>query len=408
MNKKISIGLSIAFAIMTMAATFAVTMSYSQKIYNKLIPNLSERLDRRYALDEIEELVNAEFYFKPDINNKELNASITDGYLKGLNDPYSKFLTAGAYREYMDKLEGKEHGIGIITALKPDTGSIFVVDVTPGSSAAVEGIEKGDEIIRIEGETVTASNYDKMILKLQGMSLTTVTLTYRRDAAETTVNVMIGFEAQTVAYEVDGEIGYIRITNFYKNTAPQLEKAIAALTKQEVSGIVFDVRNTSEGTIEYAAKAADVIVPIGTEGRKAIATAYDRDDNIYAKISYPSTAGELNLPISVLINAGTSGCGELFAVTMRDYKKSLLVGGTTAGNNTFQSVKSLSDGSAVVLTVATVKPYLSTYDEGLDPDEPVALVGQDDVSLDLLQRADDNQYQKAKSFFTIGASNEDR
>lgn len=399
MNKKISIGLAVAFAIMTMAATFAVTMNYSKNIYNELIPNLSERLDRRFALDEIEELVNGEFYFNSDINNKELNASITDGYLKGLKDPYSKFLTADAYREYMDKLEGKEHGIGVITTMKPDTGTIFIVDVTPGSSADLEGIKKGDEIIKIEGEPVTAANYDSMLLKLQGMSLTTVTLTYRRDTVETTVNVMIGFESQTVSYEADGDIGYIRITKFYKNTASQLEKAIDALKKKEVIGIVFDVRNASEGTIEYAAKAADVIVPIGTEGeRQAIATVYDKNDEVYKKISYPSTAGELSLPMNVLINEGTSGSGELFAATLRDYKKSLLVGEVTAGNNTFQSINILSDGSAVVLTVATVKAYLSTYDDGLIPDTQVALADEGNIGLDLLPRVDDNQYQTAKTF----------
>ena len=398
MNKRISIGVTIALIIMTMAASFAVTMSYSQKIYNKLIPNLSERLDRRYELDEIEELVNAKFYFKPDINNKALNASIAEGYLKGLGDPHSKFLTAANYREYMDKLEGKQHGIGIITALNRDVGTIYVVDVTPGSPADIEGMQKGDEIIKIEGKPVTTSNYDSMVLKLQGMSLTTVTLTYRRDKVEKTINVMIGFEAQTVAYEADGDIGYIRITAFYKNTAAQLEKALADLTKQEVVGIVFDVRNTSEGSIEYAAKAVDVLVPIGTEGTKAIATAYDKDGNIYRKISFPSTAGELILPTTVLINAGTSGCGELFAVSLRDYKKSQLVGRTTAGNDTFQSIEPLPDGSAVVLTVAIVKPYLSTYEEGLTPDESVAMSSQEDIRLELLERSDDTQYQKAKTF----------
>lgn len=409
MNKKISLGLAIALVIMTMAASFAVTMSYSQTIYNKLIPNLTERLDRRYALDKIEALVNADFYFAPEINNKALNASISAGYVNGLGDPYSKFLTPTAYREYKDKLEGKEHGIGIITALKPETGTIYVVDVTPDSSADKEGIKKGDEIVSIEGEPVTAGNYDSMISKLQGMSLTTVTLTYLRDAVKTTVNVMIGFEAQTVAYEVDGEIGYIRITKFYKNTASQLEKAIAALKKENVAGIVFDVRNTSEGTIKYAADAIDVIVPVGTEGTGAIAIAYKRDGTVYEK--YPSTAGEVTLPMNVLINAGTSGCGELFAVSLRDYKNCKLVGEKTPGNDTFQSLESLPDGSAVVLTVAIVKPYLSTYENGLEPgpEETVALTGQEETDFDLLQRSQDTQYLMAKRLVeTEVAANKNR
>lgn len=409
MNKKISLGLAIALVIMTMAASFAVTMSYSQTIYNKLIPNLTERLDRRYALDKIEALVNADFYFAPEINNKALNASISAGYVNGLGDPYSKFLTPTAYREYKDKLEGKEHGIGIITALKPETGTIYVVDVTPDSSADKEGIKKGDEIVSIEGEPVTAGNYDSMISKLQGMSLTTVTLTYLRDAVKTTVNVMIGFEAQTVAYEVDGEIGYIRITKFYKNTASQLEKAIAALKKENVAGIVFDVRNTSEGTIKYAADAIDVIVPVGTEGTGAIAIAYKRDGTVYEK--YPSTAGEVTLPMNVLINAGTSGCGELFAVSLRDYKNCKLVGKKTAGNDTFQSLESLPDGSAVVLTVAIVKPYLSSYAEKLEPEpeDTVALTEQENADIDLLQRSQDTQYLMAKRLVeTEVAANKNR
>ena len=412
MNKKISIGLAIALIIITMATSFAVTMTYSKNIYNKLIPNLSERLDRRYALDEIEELVNAQFYFEQDIKNKALNASIAEGYLNGLGDKNSKFLTAEAYRDYMDKLEGKEHGIGIITTLKPDTGTIYIVDVTPGSSADAEGIEKGDEIISIEGEPVTAGNYDKMVLKLQGMSLTTVTLTFRRDTTEKTVNVMIGFEAQTVTYDFDGEIGYIRISKFYKNTASQLEKAIDELTKQNITGIVFDVRNANEGTIEYAAKAADVIVPVSTQGDlKAIATIFDKYDKILNKLSYASTVGEITLPMNVLVNKNTSGCGELFAASLRDYKGSRLVGEKTAGNDSFQSIKPLSDGSAVILTVGRVEAYLSTYEGGLDPgiESTVSLVDLENTDLNLLQKSDDTQYQKAKSLLeTEVAANKNR
>lgn len=85
-----------------------------------------------------------------------------------------------------------------------------------------------------------------------------------------------GYTAQTVYYETVGEVGYVKITDFYSTTASQLKNAVNTLIKQGVSGIIIDLRAVSNGTVEYAADALDVLVPVASDGTKALATAVDK------------------------------------------------------------------------------------------------------------------------------------
>ncbi len=400
MNRRISLGLAISLIIITATASFAITMTFSQNIYNRLLPALEDRAGLKKEVDELDAL-RKDFYGEIDQNN--LTAELAEGYIKGLNDPYSYFMTSKEYAEYSDKLEGKIHGIGIIPSLDTQTGFIYLADVSPGSSAAAEGLQKGDEIINIAGEAVTAENYAAMTEKLEGMSLKTVTLTYRRDGADKTINVMIGYEAQSISFETVNDVGYIKINNFYKNAASQLENAIDKLKSDNVSSIIFDVRNTGEGSIEYAAKAIDIIVPLATEGNEAIATAKDKDGNIVE--NFTSDAKDITLPMAVLINAKTSGCAELFACDLHDFNKAMLIGDKTAGNDTMQKLFRLNDGSAVIMTVAKVYPYITeTYDSGVSPDTgyAVSLTAEQTMNFDRLMKEDDTQFQKAFVFLTEG------
>ena len=397
MSKKISVGVTLALVLAAIAATFAITMAFSQSIYNRLISNISGRAEMYAAVDDINALIRGNYYFLGSINNENINRSITNGYIEGLGDPHSRLLTATEYIAYNNRLNGKASGVGITTAWDANARTLVVTSVANGSSAATKGIKKDDVIIKIAGERVTSANYESLLETLSGDTLSTISMTCKRKDTELEFNVTVGYSYLSVSRKTIGSVGYIRISDFYANTQEQLKEAIGALQDSGITSLIFDLRGTSEGTVEYAAAAVDCITPICSNQDEVLVKLVGRDGS--SLLSYPSTSNNLNLPMVVLVNEKTAGPAELFACDLRDFGKAVLVGAQTAGVGTAQQTFTLEDGSAVVLTTSMILPYKSgSFQEtGLKPDFTVALNADAAAAPDLLKESEDTQLQKAVS-----------
>ena len=155
---------------------------------------------------------------------------------------------------------------------------------------------------------------------------------------------------------------YIRIVDFTDTTTDEFKKAYSSLKNDGVNGLIIDVRDTDSINIRCAAEIIDLIVPLATEGTQSIATAVDKNDNNIEIFAADSSS--IDIPVSVIVNEKTSGAGELLACDIRDFGKGTIVGKTTAGNGTYQKLFELSDGSAIILTVAKLLPYTSESFEG--------------------------------------------
>ena len=315
--------------------------------------------------------------------------------MQGLGDEYSYYMTADEYVTFYNRIHGKMSGIGISVALNSETGSISVAEVNESSPAQNAGLQKGDQIIAIGDTAVTKENYETMVKNLEGDKLTSIDITYQRGSEKKTVNVMRGYSVKSVYYEMIGTTGYIRITNFYENTATQCQEALDAFAKENVKSIILDVRNTSEGMVEYAAKVIDLFVPLATEGNKAIAVAVNRDGETVE--TFTSDAKDYAGQMCVLINQNTQGAAELFACDLRDFDKAQLIGEKTKGNGKRQQVFTLSDGGAIVLTTASILPYKSESFDGVGvaPDVAVTLTQEQLDQLEILPHDQDAQLQKA-------------
>lgn len=370
MNKKISLGVAITMVIAFVAATFAITMSASQRIYNRLIVNLQDRLETYSLIDELDAIVQENYYGK--VVNSTRNSDMLGGYINSLNDSSSYYLSPSAYTAYLASMEGEINGIGVSVSADSKSGYLTVTSVFEDSPASSAGIEKGDLISVIDGETVTKDNCSKMMEKLNGNKLTSVKVTFIHKNKAKTVSVMMGYSAKSVTFKQCGtETGYIKIDGFYANTPKQLKDVLDSLP-DEVTSLIFDVRGTASGTIQNTADSLKLIVPIANEGSQALATEIDKDGN---ETYYASDSTSLSgYDIVVLADGETSCCGELFACDLRDFGMAEIVGETTKGNANVQKSFLLSDGSGVVLTVAKVKPYITeTFDEiGVKPDVEVA------------------------------------
>lgn len=307
MNKKVPLGVTIALILVAITASIAITMEIAMHTYDNLIEDLPKREEMYSGLSELDDIVRKNYFGK--IDDQLLNAKLSGGYMQGLGDDYSYYMTANEYVTYYNRIHGKMSGIGISAAFNPDTGFISVAEVNAGSPAQNAGLQKGDQIIAIGDTAITKDNYDTMVKNLEGDKLTSIDITYQRGSEKKTVNVMRGYSVKSVYHEIIGTTGYIRITSFYENTATQCQEALDALAKENIKSIVVDVRNTSEGMVEYAAKVIDLFVPLATEGNKAIALAVNKKGDTVE--TFTSDAKDYAGQICVLVNQNTQGPAEL-------------------------------------------------------------------------------------------------
>ena len=395
MNKKISLGICISLIIMAITATFAITMVVSKQIYDSIISNISQRSQTYESVDEISKIVSNYFYGSVEDQSK-LNAALAEGYVNGLGDGNSLYLNSSEYASYTAKLQGGVMGIGVETAFDYYSGDFVITHVYDDSPAEKAGLKERDVITAIDNAAVTMGNYSLLREKLYGDKLMSVKVEYERNGETKVVEPMLGFSIPSISGRLVSNVGYIRISGFYKNTASEFKSMAQKLIEQGAESLIFDVRNTSDGSIDYAAEVVDVIVP-AISGN--IAVVKDKNGNVYKDKIYTAENSNITMPFVVLVNGYTSGPAELFACDLRDISQAQLVGTKTAGVGTMQELFALVDGGAVLLTVALVEPKggeNAVYNgKGIEPAVTVSLTSGDDLNLDLLTPEQDNQLQTA-------------
>lgn len=380
MSKKISLGAAIGLIFISIALTVVITISASGTIYNSILQYLPEKVQTYSMLEEVGNIVKSNYY--GNIEQEQLNIATAEGYINGLGDAYSRYMSASQWAKYDATIQGKMTGIGIEYARSGN--NIRIKKVYPGSPAEVSDLSKGDIIVAFDGEPLTKENYNDMVLKLEGDKLSTVNLTYKHSGEEKTVSVAMGYEAQSVEAHAIGQIGYIRISDFYATTKEQVQKAVDKFVSQEATaGIVLDLRDNSSTNFEAAISVIDIFVPT-VEGTDSIARVTDASGKVLS--SYSSDAASVNLPIVVIINEGTLGGAELLATDLRDFGKAQIIGTRTAGMAVMQKVFKLTDGGVLLLSVGEITPYKSeSYNNiGVKPDFEVTGKETDEISDDPL------------------------
>lgn len=395
LNKKISLGLCLSLIIIAIAGTFAGTMIISKQIYNGIISNISQRSQTYESVDEISKIISNYFYGTVEDRNR-LNGALAEGYVNGLGDSNSVYLSASEYASYTERLEGGVKGVGIEAAYDYSRGAFVITYVYKDSPAEKAGLAAKDIITAVDNVTVNGSNYAELTQKFYGSKLSSVKIEYERDGVTGEAEPMTGFSVPGVVGYLNGSTGYIKINGFYKNTADEFKKLVDSLRTEGAESMVFDVRGTSEGTVEYAAKVIDVLVP-AINGN--IAAAKDKNGNVYKNKIFTAENNNAVMPWAVLINSGTAGPAELFACDLRDINQAMLIGTKTAGVGTMQELFPLEDGGAVLLTVALIEPKGgadAVYDKtGIDPTTEVTLSSGSDYNLSLIDAENDNQLRTA-------------
>ncbi|MDE6665326.1 MAG: S41 family peptidase [Ruminococcus sp.] len=362
MNKKISLGLAISLIAIASAVTFILTSFFSLQSFNRTIFGVNEQAKKYNALQAVDSYVRENFY--GDIDENSIIDGILKGYVSGLDDRYSRYLTADEYIDEKSDNAGEMTGLGL-TLEEDESGYIRIVDIMPDSPVSETEIKADDLIVAVEGADVSEMGFSKSIESMSGTEGTDITLTVRRDGVDKNYTLTRRpIEIVTVTGEMlNNYIGYIKITGFKQNTSQQFIDILERLTLNGAKGIIFDVRENGGGLLDALEDCLDPLLPEGI-----IATA-EYSDSHTETIVY-SDESEINLPVVVLVNGHTASAAELFAASLKDFGKAELIGSQTYGKGVMQTTTELANGGAVILTIAKYKTAVSEcYDGiGITPD----------------------------------------
>lgn len=387
MNKKISLGTTLSFLILSIALTFTLTFVVSMKYFNSKVNNITERENLYEKIQEIDSLIRTNYY--GELDEQILLNSICSGYVNGLQDKYSYYMSAEQYNKLILSNGGSVVGIGI-TVEKDSSGYLSITKVYKDSPAEAAELQVGDTIVKIADiDIVNLSATDAANL-ISGDAGTKVSLVIRRSGNEFTQTIVRRkLTLQSVESRMIGDYGYIKILEFNAATVNQFNEALNSVRNQGAIGIIFDVRNNTGGTLSSVCDILDILLPEGS-------IAYEYVDG-EKKVLASSDANEVLLPMTCLVNENTASAAELFACALRDYDKASLVGTGTYGKGVMQTTYKLSDGSGVCITTGYFYPPKSDNfnGTGLSPDYSVTLKTDQNSYLDNLDESNDAQLIKA-------------
>ncbi len=397
MNKKISLGVAISLVAIGCAITFVLTWAVSLNVYNSKI-GTAEKYEGMYAkLREIDAAVRNNYIGT--LNEENIENSIINGYVSGLNDRYASYMSSSSYYEIQQANDGVILGAGFEVE-NDGSGYLKVTNVYKGSSAELNGVIAGDVITEIDGKSLLSMGADAAEERLSGEVGTRVALKLLRDGEEVSVNLIrqqLEIESVTGKF-LDNNVAYVRISTFNAKTAEQFANVLNIMNTTGAESLIIDVRQNSGGLVSALKPILNRFIPAAT-----VATAEYADGSRKAIVETDSDT-IFDLPMVILVDGRTASAAELFAGALRDECGAMIVGTQTYGKAVMQNTYEFSDGSA--LTISTAKVYLTksgTWDEtGLKPDYLVEL--NIDAAIEDLTPESDAQLQKAIEIITAASA----
>ena len=319
---------------------------------------------------------------------EQLLQNAIEGMLEGLDDKYADYFSQEEYQQIMESYQGTMSGIGVIVT-QDEQERVVIVTVIEDTPAGEAGLKEGDIISEVEGEATKGLPLEKVVTKIKGEEGTSVNLTIYRTSENKRFKVDITrqqFYVPNVFSELqDGNIGYVQYIGFQDRGAEKLEEEIEELMEAGAQGIIIDLRNNLGGVLDDAVAVCDLFMDDGiivmVKGRSG---ENERTSTFNAK-----EGGLVDIPLVVLVNEFSASASELVAGCLQENGRAVLVGNTTFGKGTVQTIQELSNGAGLKLTTANyLLPSGKSINEvGVEPDLAVELD---------LEAEEDTQLNQAK------------
>jgi len=322
------------------------------------------------------------------------------GMLGSLDDPYTRFLDPREFKEMQIDTSGELSGVGIQLSLDKETKNLVVVSPIEGSPASRAGVQPKDVIVAIDGKSTKGMSTEDAVKLIRGQAGTTVTLTLKRKAQTlelplTRERIELHAVDHQINTSADGvKVGYIRLKQFNATATKDMRQAVKDLEEKGAQGYVLDLRSNPGGLLMASVEIARQWLNEGT-----IVSTKTRDG--IQDVKRANGRALTTKPMVVLVNEGSASASEILSGALQDNNRAVLVGQKTFGKGLVQSVRGLSDGSGMTVTIAK---YLTPsgrdiHKHGIDPDVTAKMteIEAQRLKLEDLGTKKDSQYRVAES-----------
>lgn len=304
-----------------------------------------------------------------EVDDKTLLENAIKGMLTEL-DPHSAYLKPDAYEDLQINTTGEFGGLGIEVGM--EDGYVKVITPIDDTPAAEAGVMAGDLIIKLDDTQVKGMTLGEAVKHMRGKPGSDIVLTILREGVDKPLEITVTravIQVQSVKRKLlQDDYGYIRLTQFQVHTGPDMEKAVEKLIRENggpLNGMVLDLRNNPGGVLQAAVDVADLLLEEGlvvyTKGRLAD-----------SQMKFSATPGDLlkSMPVVVLINGGSASASEIVAGALQDHKRAVVMGTTSFGKGSVQTVLPLHNNRALKITTARyyTPDGRSIQAQGIEPD----------------------------------------
>ena len=342
------------------------------------------------TLDQYRRIIDK--YYLGDIDEEKLKEGAISGYIQGLGDEYTEYISKKDMADYMADTMGNFVGVGIYMVQDTETNRIMVLSPIKGGPAQKAGLQPGDYIISVDGVEYSGEQMTEASNNIKGEEGTTVKIEILR--GNETLNFELtreNIKVNPVEGEVlEDDIGYITFSSFDEGTADEFKSKFEELQGQGITSLIIDLRNNGGGIVDEALNIANYILD------KDSVILYEVNKSNEEEVEKTTDDPIINMPIVVLTNGNTASSSEILAGALKDHGKATIVGTKTYGKGVIQQIITLSDGSGLKITSEKyLTPNRTEINKvGIEPDEEVEL--PDSVTNVLnVERSEDTQLQKA-------------
>ncbi len=326
-------------------------------------------------------------YYVEEVDTKKLVYGAIKGMLQEL-DPHTNFLPPDLYKEFESETSGEFGGLGIEITVQNDVLTVIApIEDTPAWEA---GIQAGDRIVEVNGESTKGLSLAEAAQKMRGKRGSKVRLGIFRDGFDKPKEFVVQrgvVKVRSVKYtDLNDGFGYIRLTSFIENSGAEMEKAVKAHLKNSkvgVKGLIIDLRRNPGGLLDQAIRISNLFLNKGI-----IVSTIGRNQREKEVVMAKKEGGFVNFPLIILINEYSASASEILAGALQDNKRALIMGQTSFGKGSVQSVVKLGDGSALKLTVARyyTPSGRSIQAEGIKPDVFIDDVDAENYKKSIIKR----------------------
>lgn len=383
----------VMLVVLVAVITFITTTLFMYKYIGgnvKYVQVSSENSKISSTLTSIRKIIDKKFLGEID-EEKILNETIK-GYVKGLDDPYTEYMTKEEMEEFNTDIMGNFTGIGIYLTNDVERNVIVIISPIKDSPAYKAGILPGDIITKVDDVSYTGEQLTEASNKIKGEIGTKVKLEILRN--DETIELEITREHIKINHVeskiLNNNIGYIEFNSFDDGCSDEFKEKVEQLKSKNITSLIIDIRNNGGGLVDEAIKIADYIV------EKDATLLITKDKTGEEEITKAEIDPIIDVPIVVLTNGSSASASEILAGALKDNGKATIVGEKTYGKGVIQQLLTLTDGSGLKITTSEYyTPNRNKINEvGITPDVEVKLDEEIEDEL-TIEESKDNQLQKA-------------